>query len=212
MTAEDLVKKYEMLPHPEGGWYKETYRSEEQVNGSTLPERFSGNRSLSTAIYFLMEKGNFSGFHRIKSDECWHFYAGQTLLIYVIDNVGKLEIVKLGNNIELGERFQYIVPANYCRLSAGGTTQSLTVGGTQEYSWNVGSDAVNAQSQFIFGENVEVCARRGLLSGLNCTSAPIFVEMNIAAAPTNSHTLYVQAMIDHVVIHDVRSGDIQVRC
>jgi len=113
MTAEDLVKKYEMLPHPEGGWYKETYRSEEQVNGSTLPERFSGNRSLSTAIYFLMEKGNFSGFHRIKSDECWHFYAGQTLLIYVIDNVGKLEIVKLGNNIELGERFQYVVPANY---------------------------------------------------------------------------------------------------
>jgi len=112
MTAEYLVKKYEMHPHPEGGWYKETYRSEEQINGNALSERFSGNRNFSTAIYFLMERGNFSGFHRIKSDECWHFYAGQTLLIYVIDNVGKLEIVKLGNNIELGERFQYVVPAN----------------------------------------------------------------------------------------------------
>ena len=83
MTVEDLVKKYEMFPHPEGGWYKETYRSEEQINGNALPERFSENHSISTAIYFLMEKGNFSAFHKIKSDECWHFYAGQTLLIYV---------------------------------------------------------------------------------------------------------------------------------
>jgi len=104
-----------------------------------------------------------------------------------------------------------IVPAQYCRLSAGGTAQGAATGATQEYSWNTANDAVNAQSQFIFGENVEVCARRGLLSGLNCTSAPIFVELNLASAPTNAHTLYVQAMIDHVVIHDVRSGDIQVR-
>jgi hypothetical protein len=104
-----------------------------------------------------------------------------------------------------------ITPAYYCRLSAGGTAQGNTVGATQEYSWNTSSDAVNAQSQFIFGENVEVCARRGLLSGLNATSAPIFVEMNVSAAPTNNHTLYVLAMIDAVVIHDVRSGDIQVR-
>lgn len=104
-----------------------------------------------------------------------------------------------------------IIPKQYCRLSAGGTAQSLTVGGTQEYSWTVGTDLVEAQSLFIFGENVEVCARRGLLSGLNCTSAPIFVEMNLSAAPTNSHTMYVMAMIDQVLIHDVRSGDIQVR-
>jgi len=112
MTAEDLVKKYEMLAHPEGGWYKETYRSEEIINEKALPERFSENRSFSTAIYFLMENGNFSGFHRIKSDECWHFYAGQTLLVYVINKTGNLEIIKLGNNIELGECFQYVVPAN----------------------------------------------------------------------------------------------------
>lgn len=104
-----------------------------------------------------------------------------------------------------------ITPTFYCRLTAGGTANAFNVGATQEYSWTVGGDAVNGQSQFIFGENVEVCARRGLLSGLNCTSAPIFVELNIAAAPTNAHTLYVQAMLDHVVIHDVRSGDIQVR-
>ena len=103
-----------------------------------------------------------------------------------------------------------ITPAKYCKLSAGGTSQGLTIGQTQEYSWSLGSN-VNSQNLFIFGENVEVCARRGLLSGLNCTSAPIFVEMNIASAPTNAHTLYCIGMLDHVVIHDVRSGDIQVR-
>jgi len=103
-----------------------------------------------------------------------------------------------------------ITPTQYCKLSAGGTAQALTVGGTQEYSWNTGSDPAK-QSQFIFGENVEVCARRGLLSGLNCTSAPIFVEMNIATAPTNTHTMYVIAMLDQVLIHDVNSGDISVR-
>lgn len=112
MNAQDLINKYEMLAHPEGGWYKETYRSQEQININALPERFTGNRCFSTAIYFLMEKGNFSAFHRIKGDECWHFYAGQTLLVYVIDNMGNLEIVKLGNNIEMGEQFQYVVPAN----------------------------------------------------------------------------------------------------
>jgi hypothetical protein len=103
-----------------------------------------------------------------------------------------------------------ITPVNYCKLSAGGTAQGAAVGATQEYSWNLGS-STSAQSQFIFGENVEVCARRGLLSGLNCTSAPIFVEMNISTAPTNPHTLYCIGMLDHVVIHDVKSGDIQVR-
>lgn len=101
-------------------------------------------------------------------------------------------------------------PVQYCKLSAGGTAQGTDVGSTQEYSWNKGT-ANNVLAQFIFGENVEVVARRGLLSGLNCTSAPIFVEMNLSAAPSNAHTLYVIGMLDQVLIHDVRSGDIQVR-
>ena len=103
-----------------------------------------------------------------------------------------------------------IPPSSYCRLSAGGTAQSLTNGGVQDYQWSVGSNAW-IQQQFIFGECMEVCARRGLLSGLNCTTSPIFVEMTLASAPTNSHTCYVQAMLDHVVIHDVKSGSISVR-
>jgi hypothetical protein len=112
MTAKDLINRFQMLPHPEGGWYKENYRSAEKISANDLPERFSGSRSISTAIYFLMEQGNFSAFHKIKSDECWHFYGGQTLMIYIINSFGVLEIIKLGNNINNEECFQFVVPAN----------------------------------------------------------------------------------------------------
>jgi predicted cupin superfamily sugar epimerase len=111
LNAESLVNYFEMLPHPEGGYYKETYRSNELLARNALPERFTGDRVFSTAIYFLLEKGNFSGFHKIQSDECWHFYAGQTLLVYVLHNNGSLEIIKLGSNLLNGEVFQAVVPA-----------------------------------------------------------------------------------------------------
>ncbi len=124
MTAKDLIDQFQMLPHPEGGWYKENYRSAEQISANDLPERFSESRPISTAIYFLMEQGNFSAFHKIKSDECWHFYAGQTLLIYIIDNNGTLEIVKLGNNIDNEACFQFVVPAN-CWFASRPANESL---------------------------------------------------------------------------------------
>ena len=107
-----LIKQFEMQPHPEGGWYKQTYKSNEQVAAAALPGRFGGDRSFSTAIYFLLEKGNFSAFHRIKSDECWHFYAGDPLLIYIIKQKGEINIISLGNDLEKGHSFQYVVPAN----------------------------------------------------------------------------------------------------
>ena len=103
-----------------------------------------------------------------------------------------------------------IIPSAYCKLSAGGTAQALTVGATQDYYWNLGTAAASL-AQFIYGENLEICARRGLMSGLNCQSAPVFVELNTSAAPTNSQQVYVIAMLDCVYIHDVANGDIQVR-
>ena len=111
ITVQQLITLYNMLPHPEGGYYKETYRSKEAIAHNALPERFSGSRFFSTAIYFLLEQGNFSAFHKIKSDECWHFYAGQSLEVYVIHYNGELEIIKLGNDIAKDEIFQYTVPA-----------------------------------------------------------------------------------------------------
>jgi uncharacterized protein len=112
ISAAQLIQQYHLQPHPEGGWYKETYKSNEQITANALPQRFSGSRAFSTAIYFLLEAGNFSAFHRIKSDECWHFYTGDPLWIYVIDHGGKLSVIHLGNDIDQGQLFQYMVPAN----------------------------------------------------------------------------------------------------
>lgn len=112
MRSDKLIQRFDLQPHPEGGWYKQTYKSNEQVAASVLPQRFNGDRPFSTAIYFLLEKENFSAFHRIKSDECWHFYAGGPLLIYVIHPGGKLDTITLGNDIDKGHTFQYVVPAN----------------------------------------------------------------------------------------------------
>lgn len=112
MTAQQLIQQYNLLPHPEGGWFKETYKSSENIAANALPARFGGKRTFSTAIYFLLEQGNFSAFHRIKSDECWHFYAGDCLQVYVIQMNGTLDIISLGNDMEQGQLFQYVVPAN----------------------------------------------------------------------------------------------------
>ena len=112
MTVELLIQQYNLQPHPEGGWYKETYKSSEYIAANALPERFDGSRTFSTAIYFLLEQKNFSAFHRIKSDECWHFYAGDSLMVYVIQANGTLDIIDLGNDIKKGQVFQYVVPAN----------------------------------------------------------------------------------------------------
>ena len=112
LSAELLIQKYNLQQHPEGGWYKETYKSTESIQEDALPERFEHSRAFSTAIYFLLEQGNFSAFHRIKSDECWHFYAGQTMQVFIIQLNGDLDIINLGNDISNDELFQYVVPAN----------------------------------------------------------------------------------------------------
>jgi len=69
MTARHYIKYLQLLPHPEGGYYKESYRSSGILSASCLPA-FGADRSFSTAIYFLLEQSDFSAFHRIKSDEC----------------------------------------------------------------------------------------------------------------------------------------------
>lgn len=111
-TAAELITHYQLQPHPEGGWYKEIYRSKELIAANALPKRFSGNRNFSTAIYFLLEQGNYSAFHKIKSDECWHFYAGDALEVFILLPIGELQIISLGNDIAYGQVFQYVVPAN----------------------------------------------------------------------------------------------------
>ncbi len=89
-TAQDWIKKLKLQAHPEGGYYKEIYRSTEEIEGDLIPGNRKGKRSVSTAIYFLLDGNDFSAFHRIKSDEIWHFYDGECIILYVIDEVGKL--------------------------------------------------------------------------------------------------------------------------
>ncbi|MDP3394051.1 cupin domain-containing protein [Sediminibacterium sp.] len=111
ISIQQLIQFYQLLPHPEGGYYKETYRSSERIPADSLSEKFNGERNYSTAIYFLLEKNSFSAFHRIQSDECWHFYTGDAVDIHVLHTNGNYELIKLGSNIEMGEQYQAIVPA-----------------------------------------------------------------------------------------------------
>lgn len=111
LTVQQLIDQFGLLPHPEGGYYNETYRSPETISKQALPHRFAGERYYSSAIYFLLEKGNFSAFHRIQSDECWHFYAGDTLWVHMITPDGQLTTIQLGN--QPGTVYQYVVPAGY---------------------------------------------------------------------------------------------------
>lgn len=106
MTAKDIIDQLGLLAHPEGGFYKETYRSPE-----TMLTEQGQRRNVSTAIYYLLENNDKSHFHRIKSDELWYFHQGETLEILVIKD-GVLQHISLGNNITAGEIPQATIPAN----------------------------------------------------------------------------------------------------
>jgi uncharacterized protein len=104
--TQNYINKLKLIDHPEGGFYREVYRSEmvlKNVNGQ--------ERNISTSIYYLLSDGAFSAFHRIKSDESWHYYDGEGFLEILVLDDGKLEILRLGLDISTGERPQQMVPA-----------------------------------------------------------------------------------------------------
>ena len=107
MTAKQYVDLLQMNPHPEGGFYKECFRSKEELSFNG----FEGTRSLSTSIYFLLKQGQTSSLHRIKSDEIWYFHDGQTLEIIELDESGNEIITRLGKNILDGDVLQHVVLA-----------------------------------------------------------------------------------------------------
>ena len=111
-TADYWIEKLGLEEHPEGGFFKETYKSDESVPQNAIPGRFKGSRFFSTGIYFLLKKGVFSSFHKIKSDEMWHFYEGYSLQIVYINLSHELVTIKLGRDFDNGEVLQAVVPAN----------------------------------------------------------------------------------------------------
>ena len=107
---QKLIRSLNLKPHPEGGWYRETYRATESIAQNGLPGRYAGPRSYATAIYFLLSSTTFSALHRLKSDEQWHFYSGSPLSVHVIHADGRYTPITLGPNLAQGETFQAVVP------------------------------------------------------------------------------------------------------
>lgn len=107
MSADRIIAGLGLLPHPEGGHYREVYRATQQV---LAPQ---GPRSASTAIYFLLAKGQVSRLHRIKSDELWHHYAGGTLHIHDLSPEGDYTLHRLGTDVAQGEQLQVCIAAGH---------------------------------------------------------------------------------------------------
>lgn len=128
-TAAYWIEKLSLMEHPEGGYFREIYRSAESNPGEYLPERFKGPRAFSTSIYYLLEGSDFSSFHRLKADEVWHFYSGCPLTIYSINPQGILSQIILGNDLAGGEVFQAVVPAGSWFAAASNDSHSYTLVG-----------------------------------------------------------------------------------
>lgn len=108
-TADDLIRNFALQAHPEGGWFRETYRADLQID---VRPGFNDTRAASTAIYYLLTEGTRSAFHRINSDEVWHFYDGGPLTIVELNpTTGKLRETVLGSEYKNGQSWQHVVPA-----------------------------------------------------------------------------------------------------
>lgn len=115
LTADAVIRLLDLKPHPEGGHFRETFRD---------PQYVDGGRAASTAIYFLLARGERSHWHRIDAAEAWHWYAGAPLELEIFQQRGRIERVTLGSDLTAGERPQAIVPAHAWQAarSLGGWT------------------------------------------------------------------------------------------
>jgi predicted cupin superfamily sugar epimerase len=109
LTAQDLTRLLDLKPHPEGGYFRETFRDTRQVEGL---------RAASTAMYFLLARGERSHWHRIDAVEIWHWYAGAPLRLETVPRPGRMERLTLGRDFAAGERPQAVVPAHAWQAAA----------------------------------------------------------------------------------------------
>lgn len=108
--AEYWIERLQLEPHPEGGWYRETYRSSGSYDFSGTPP-FDGQRSYATSIHYLLEQGQRSRLHRIHSDELWYFHAGGPLEVHIFPESGEPSFFTLGPDPDNGEALHAWVPA-----------------------------------------------------------------------------------------------------
>ena len=109
-TAQQLIDRLGLKPHPEGGYFRETYRSSEHIGQDALPRRYTGARSFGTALYYLLTAETFSAIHRVKTDEIWHFYCGDSVEMLQLSPDGSGFVTTLGSDIENGTQLQAVVP------------------------------------------------------------------------------------------------------
>jgi uncharacterized protein len=124
--VDTIIHKLQLKAHPEGGYFRETYRSEGMISKNELGEKYSGKRNFSTCIYFLLTTESFSAFHRIVQDEAWHFYEGSPLSLHMISPQGDYTRVIIGRNFEKDEVPQFVVP--------GGTWFAAEVASADSFS------------------------------------------------------------------------------
>jgi uncharacterized protein len=123
---DKIIQNLKLKPHPEGGFFRETYRSAGQINQDNLDSRYKGKRNYSTCIYFLLTSEAFSAFHRIRQDEIWHFYDGSPIKLHMISPDGEYSETVIGHDIDKGQVPQFIVP--------GGSWFAATVINKNDYS------------------------------------------------------------------------------
>jgi len=121
--AARWIKKLKLEKHPEGGYFKRTYESDMKIDIAG----YDGPRHISTAIYYMLTSDDFDAFHRMKTDELWHLYAGNSLILYVIDRAGKMTKVKMGK----GGTPQVVIKAgSWFAASVSGSNSYCLVGCT----------------------------------------------------------------------------------
>jgi hypothetical protein len=125
MTRDQLFDYFKMIRHPEGGAFVENYRSDLEISAPG----FTGPRRASTGIYFLLGSGEFSAFHRIRSDEMWHFYLGGPLRVVEIDLGGRLHETTLGREIHEGQVLTHVVKAGHWFASCPAPESDLSLVG-----------------------------------------------------------------------------------
>jgi uncharacterized protein len=109
--TDEIIRNLRLIPHPEGGFYRETYRSPDEIEQDDLDEEFNGRRSFSSCIYFLLTSDSFSAFHKIRQDEIWHYYDGSPIRLHMIDGKGVYSDVIIGIEFIEGQVPQFVISA-----------------------------------------------------------------------------------------------------
>ena len=161
-SIEDIVRKLKLEPHPEGGYFKETYRSLGEIKQDSLDQNYGGKRNYSTCIYFLLTSDNFSAFHRIKQDEIWHFYDGSPIRLHIISELGIYRDHVIGRNLSNRETPQLVVPGGswFAAEVINSNTFSL-VGCTVSPGFSFEDFELKARKELIslFPEEAEIIAK-----------------------------------------------------